>query len=143
MAGRPRHLKEPEELYTLFESYLIETKSRTRKVPKATNKGVLYEEHVPPLTIDGFKTYCNKQGQEINNYWYNVGGVFDAFISIVTRIKEEIRNDQVEGALVGQYQQNIVARLNALTEKTDVTSNGENINEIKISIIRPDTKELE
>jgi hypothetical protein len=141
--ARPRHLKEPEELYTLFESYVIETKSRTRKVPKATNKGVLYEEHVPPLTIDGFKTYCNKQGQEINNYWYNVGGVFDAFISIVTRIKEEIRNDQVEGALVGQYQQNIVARLNALTEKTDVTSNGENINEIKISIIRPDTKELE
>jgi hypothetical protein len=69
--------------------------------------------------------------------------VFDTFISIVTRIKEEIRNDQVEGALVGQYQQNIVARLNALTEKTDVTSNGENINEIKISIIRPDTKELE
>lgn len=143
MAGRPRHLKEPEELYTLFENYVIETKSRTRKVPKATNKGVLYEEHVPPLTIDGFKTYCNKQGQEINNYWYNVGGGFDAFISIVTRIKEEIRNDQVEGALVGQYQQNIVARLNALTEKTDVTSNGENINEIKISIIRPDTKELE
>lgn len=141
--ARPRHLKEPEELYTLFENYVIETKSRTRKVPKATNKGVLYEEHVPPLTIDGFKTYCNKQGQEINNYWYNVGGGFDTFITIVTRIKEEIRNDQVEGALVGQYQQNIVARLNALTEKTDVTSNGENINEIKISIIRPDTKEIE
>lgn len=140
--ARPKDIKTPEELYKLFEAYVEDTKTRKRIVPKATNKGVLYEEHVPPLTIDGFKTFCNRTATDINRYWYNVGE-FDAFVSIVTRIKEEIRNDQVEGALVGQYQQNIVARLNNLTEKTDVTSNGENINEIKISIIRPDIKELE
>lgn len=141
----PKHkyIETPEKLYELFEKYTEDTKRRVRTIPKATNKGVLYEEHIPPLTIDGFKTYANKQGTDINRYWYNVEGAFDAYVSIVTRIKEEIRNDQVEGALVGQYQQNIVARLNNLTEKTDVTSNGENINEIKISIIRPDTKELE
>ena len=141
--AKPRYIETPEKLYELFEQYTEDTKRRVRTIPKATNKGVLYEEHVPPLTIDGFKTYCNKQGADINRYWYGIGEGFDVFVSIVTRIKEEIRNDQVEGALVGQYQQNIVARLNALTEKTDVTSNGENINEIKISIIRPDTKELE
>jgi hypothetical protein len=141
--GKPRYVDTPEKLYELFENYSIETKSRVRTIPKATNKGVLYEGHVPPLTIDGFKTYCNRQGSDINRYWYNIDGTLNEYVTIVTRIKEEIRNDQVEGALVGQYQQNIVARLNNLTEKTDVTSNGENINEIKISIIRPDTKELE
>jgi len=57
------------------------------------------------------------------------------YVSIVTRIKEEIRNDQIEGALVGQYQQNIVARLNGLTEKTDVTTGGDKINEIKVTIV--------
>ncbi len=76
-------------------------------------------------------------------YYVNPEIISDMMDDMEASIKEEIRNDQVEGALVGQYQQNIVARLNALTEKTDVTSNGENINEIKISIIRPDTKELE
>jgi hypothetical protein len=141
--AKPRYIETPEKLYELFEQYTEDTKRRVRTIPKATNKGVLYEEHVPPLTIDGFKTYANKQGTDINRYWYNVDGTLNEYVSIVTRIKEEIRNDQVEGALVGQYQQNIVARLNNLTEKTDVTSNGENINEIKISIIRPDTKELE
>lgn len=141
--AKPKYIKTPEELYQLFESYTLDTKQRVRTIPKATNKGVLYEEHVPPLTIDGFKTYANKQGSDINRYWYNVDGTLNDYVSIVTRIKEEIRNDQVEGALVGQYQQNIVARLNNLTEKTDVTTNGEAINEIKISIIRPDTKELE
>jgi len=141
--AKPRYIETPEKLYELFEKYTEDTKRRVRTIPKATNKGVLYEEHVPPLTIDGFKTYANKQGTDINRYWYNVDGTLNEYVSIVTRIKEEIRNDQVEGALVGQYQQNIVARLNNLTEKTDVTSNGENINEIKISIIRPDTKELD
>ena len=141
--AKPRYIQTPEKLYELFESYSIDTKQRVRTVPKATNKGVLYEEHVPPLTIDGFKTYANKQGTDINRYWYNVDGTLNEYVSVVTRIKEEIRNDQVEGALVGQYQQNIVARLNNLTEKTDVTTNGEAINEIKISIIRPDTKELD
>jgi hypothetical protein len=141
--AKPRYIETPEKLYELFEQYTEDTKRRVRTIPKATNKGVLYEEHVPPLTIDGFKTYANKQGTDINRYWYNVDGTLNEYVSVVTRIKEEIRNDQVEGALVGQYQQNIVARLNNLTEKTDVTSNGENINEIKISIIRPDTKELD
>ena len=141
--SKPKYIKTPEELYQLFESYTLDTKQRVRTIPKATNKGVLYEEHVPPLTIDGFKTYANKQGSDINRYWYNVDGTLNEYVSIVTRIKEEIRNDQVEGALVGQYQQNIVARLNNLTEKTDVTTNGEAINEIKISIIRPDTKQLD
>lgn len=141
--AKHKYIETPEELYNLFERYAEDTKKRVRTIPKATNKGVLYEEHVPPLTIDGFKTYANKQGSDINRYWYNVDGTLNEYVSVVTRIKEEIRNDQVEGALVGQYQQNIVARLNNLTEKTDVTSNGENINEIKISIIRPDTKELD
>ena len=141
--AKPRYIQTPEKLYELFEQYTEDTKRRVRTIPKATNKGVLYEEHVPPLTIDGFKTYANKQGTDINRYWYNVDGTLNEYVSIVTRIKEEIRNDQVEGALVGQYQQNIVARLNNLTEKTDVTTNGEAINEIKISIIRPDTKELD
>jgi acetylglutamate kinase len=141
--AKPRYIQTPEKLYELFEQYTEDTKRRVRTIPKATNKGVLYEEHVPTLTIDGFKTYANKQGTDINRYWYNVDGTLNEYVSIVTRIKEEIRNDQVEGALVGQYQQNIVARLNNLTEKTDVTTNGEAINEIKISIIRPDTKQLD
>lgn len=133
-----KYIETPEALYELFEGYVKETKERTRNVPKATNKGVLYEPHTPPLTIDGFKTYCNKKGSDVNRYWYNVGGECDAYVSIVTRIKEEIRNDQIEGALVGQYQQNIVARLNGLTEKTDVTTQGERISEIKVNIIKPE-----
>ena len=136
---KPKYIETPQQLWELFEAYYKETKNRVRAVPKATNKGVLYEEHIPPLTIDGFKTYCNRKGNDINRYFYNVGGEYSEYVSIVTCIKEEIRQDQIEGALVGQYQQNIVARLNGLTEKTDVTTNGKEINEIKVNIVRGGT----
>lgn len=133
--AKHKYIETPEKLYEVFLKYAEDTKSRVRRIPKATNKGVQYEEHTPPLTIDGFKTYCNKSGYDINRYWYNVDNSYSEYVSIVTRIKEEIRNDQIEGALVGQYQQNIVARLNGLTEKTDVTTGGDKINEIKVTIV--------
>jgi len=133
--GKKKYIETPDELYSLFLNYVFDTKSRTRRIPKATNKGMQYEEHIPPLTIDGFKTYCNKKGSDINRYWNNVGGSYSEYVTIITHIKDEIRQDQIEGALVGQYQQNIVARLNGLTEKTDVTTNGKDLNEIKINIV--------
>ena len=108
--AKHKYIETPEKLYEVFLKYAEDTKSRVRRIPKATNKGVQYEEHTPPLTIDGFKTYCNKSGYDINRYWYNVDNSYSEYVSIVTRIKEEIRNDQIEGALVGQYQQNIVDR---------------------------------
>jgi hypothetical protein len=46
-----------------------------------------------------------------------------------------IRQDQIEGGMVGQFNPSITQRLNSLTEKTDVTSQGEKINEIKVTIV--------
>jgi hypothetical protein len=46
-----------------------------------------------------------------------------------------IRQDQIEGGMVGQYNPSITQRLNGLTEKTDVTTGGDKINEIKVTIV--------
>ena len=138
--GKKKYIETPEKLYEIFESYIEDCKSRIRRIPKATVKGVVYEDHIPPLTIDGFKTYCNKNGNDINRYWYNIDNGHSEYVTIVTRIKEEIRNDQIEGAIVGQYNNNIVARLNGLKENSDVTTNGKEISEIKINIISGDNK---
>jgi hypothetical protein len=42
------------------------------------------------------------------------------------------------GGMVGQYNASITQRLNGLTEKSDITTNGKDINEIKVNIIKPD-----
>ena len=50
-------------------------------------------------------------------------------------IEDEIRTDQIEGGMVGQFNPSITQRLNGLTEKTDVTTNGKDISKIEIQII--------
>jgi hypothetical protein len=42
--------------------------------------------------------------------------------------------------MVGQYNPSITQRLNNLTEKTDITTDGKGINEIKVNIIKPNNK---
>ena len=67
-----------------------------------------------------------------------MGGEYEAYVSICSHIKEEIRQDQIEGGMVGQFNPSITQRLNGLTEKTDVTTQGERISEIKVNIIKPE-----
>jgi hypothetical protein len=55
-------------------------------------------------------------------------------------IKREIRNDQISGGMVGQYNPSITQRLNNLTEKSDITTNGQAISEIKVNIIKSGDK---
>ena len=135
--AKHKYIETPEAMWELFEAYKKETKSRIRKIPKATVKGILYEEHTPPLTIEGFKSFCHNNVGDINGYFYNVENAYPEYLSIISRIKEEIRVDQIEGGMIGQYNSNLTARLNNLTERVDQTTQGEKVTEIKVNIIPP------
>jgi hypothetical protein len=102
-----------------------------------------YELIPRPYTLEGFLNFAEEKIGCVHQYFENRDGRYSTYVDICTRIKRVIRQNQIENGLAGLYNPSITQRLNNLTEKTDVTSNGENINEIKISIIRPDTKELE
>ena len=102
-----------------------------------------YELIPRPYTLEGFLNFAEEKIGCVHQYFENRDGRYSTYVDICTRIKRIIRQNQIENGLAGLYNPSITQRLNNLTEKTDVTSNGENINEIKISIIRPDTKELE
>lgn len=102
-----------------------------------------YELIPRPYTMEGFLNYAEENVCNVHQYFENRENRYSTYVDICTRVKRVIRQNQIENGLAGLYNPSITQRLNNLTEKTDVTSNGENINEIKISIIRPDTKELE
>jgi hypothetical protein len=75
-----------------------------------------------PLTMEGFEVYCfNKFDLTVHHYIKNTEGAYEEFCPISTHIKREIRQDQINGGLVGQYNANLTARLNGLTEKTENT----------------------
>lgn len=137
--SKTKYIEDPKKMWKLFTDYVKETKSRKRRVPKATPKGIMYEEHEPPLTMVGFESYVYDQGlnQQLSYYFANREGRYEDYVPICTRIKNVIRQDQIEGGMVGQYNSSITQRLNNLTERVDQTTQGEKITEIKVNIIPP------
>jgi len=88
--------------------------------------------------MEGFEVYCFKNHSDVHHYFDNTDGRYEAYRTICAHIRKEIRKDQIEGGMVGQFNPSITQRLNGLTEKTDVTTQGERINEIKVNIIKPE-----
>lgn len=137
---KQKFIETPEAMYELFQEYKKSLKPR--EIQKATPKGVVTEWHTPPLTMEGFEVFVyNWEGIEskgVEQYFSNRDGRYFAYVDICSRIKKEIRRDQIEGGMVGQFNPSITQRLNGLTEKTDVTTQGERISEIKVNIIKPE-----
>jgi len=121
-------------MYELFEDYKGSLKPR--EIQKATPRGVVSEFHKPPLTMAGFRCYGHENGFSIEHYFANTDGAYDEYRTICSRIKDAIRRDQIEGGMVGQYNASITQRLNGLTEKQDITSDGQSISEINVNIKR-------
>lgn len=140
--GKPKYIETPEKMYELFEAYKASRKPR--EIQKATVKGVVSEFHMPPLTMEGFDVFVmNYEGIEskgVDQYFINKDGAYSAYLGICSRIKREIRNDQIEGGMVGQYNASITQRLNNLTEKTDVTTGGDKMNQpVTVRIVNGDS----
>jgi hypothetical protein len=57
----------------------------------------------------------------LDNYFANSRGRYKKFSSICRAIKEQIRQDQIEGGMAGMYNPSITQRLNNLVEKTQTT----------------------
>jgi hypothetical protein len=140
---KSKYIETPEEMYELFEAYKANRKPR--EIQKATVKGVVSEFHMPPLTMEGFDVYVmnyeGTQSKGVEQYFSNREGRYSAYVDICSRIKREIRNDQIEGGMVGQYNASITQRLNNLTEKTDVTTGGDKLNQpVTVRIVNGDNQ---
>lgn len=121
--GRPRNLNNPEELQALFEKYKADVKANPRI--KSVFGGKEFEERAEPLerplTLEGFELFCYDEVGCVEQYFKNIDKKYNEFLPICTRIRKAIRQDQIEGGMVGQYNPSITQRLNGLTEKVEST----------------------
>jgi hypothetical protein len=131
--AKHKYIETPEKLYELFEEY--KNNLKPREIQKATPKGVVSEFHKPPLTFEGFLNFCEDTICCVHQYFENRDGRYLEYVNICSRIRRLIRQDQIEGGMVGQFNPSITQRLNGLTEKTDVTTNGKDISKIEIQIV--------
>jgi hypothetical protein len=121
--GRPRNLDSPEQLKELFDKYKSEVKANPRI--KSVFGGKEFEERAEPLerplTLEGFELFCYDEVGMVEQYFKNVDKRYEEFIPICSRIRKAIRQDQIEGGMVGQYNPSITQRLNGLTERVENT----------------------
>jgi hypothetical protein len=121
--GRPRNLDSPEQLSELFDKYKADVKANPRI--KSVFGGKEFEERAEPLerplTLEGFELFCYDEVGVVEQYFKNTDKRYEEFVPICTRIRKAIRQDQIEGGMVGQYNPSITQRLNGLTEKVEST----------------------
>ena len=134
---KPKLIETPEKLYSYFEEYKEYIKTNPRTIDKALQSGKIAKETLRvPYTMEGFEVFCYKKGFTVEHYFRNSNDAYGEYCTICLIIKKEIRQDQIEGGMVGQYNPSITQRLNNLTEKTDITSDGKSLSEIKVNIIK-------
>ena len=122
--GRPRNLDSPEQLYELFTKYKQDVKANPRI--KSVFGGKEFEERAEPLerplTMEGFEIYCWEIVGEVEQYFKNLEKRYPEFVPICSHIRKEIRRDQIEVGMVGQYNPSITQRLNNLKEQVEQTN---------------------
>lgn len=127
--GKHKYIETPEKMWELFEAYRNEVKSnpRVKHVFVGKDGNSDYERLERPLTIEGFyefvceheDTKFNTDFPDLSDYFENKDNRYNNYVRICSRIKRKIRQDQIEGGMVGQYNPSITQRLNGLAEKQE------------------------
>ncbi|MNT91434.1 hypothetical protein D3C72_2325300 [compost metagenome] len=74
------------------------------------------------LTMEDFENYVadiDDMPVALDQYFANRENRYTDFVSICSRIRREIRADQIAGGMAGVYNPSITQRLNGLVEKTE------------------------
>jgi len=129
--GRKKKFSSPVEFWEAFVEYVQHTADN----PLFRNDAIKSGEHtgkiiqIPtqrPLTRIGFSSYIGMTWQGVENYGKEE--TYKDFFEVYTRAMQIIDTNQVEGAIAGLYNANIVARIQGIKEQTDLTTGGEKIN---------------
>lgn len=120
--GRTKLIQTPEEMWSLFEDYKKETKDNPilRHVFVGKDGASAMEKKERPLTFEGFENYLvlNKIITDVSDYFENKDNRYKDYVPVCRAIKRIIRQDQIEGGMVGIYNPSVTQRLNGLVEKT-------------------------
>lgn len=124
MAHPKRIFKEPKDLLKVWEDYkedLKEKEEEWQKVQYVGKDGDRKTDPVKlPLTLEGFKRFCyDEEIGTVEHYFVNKEGYYDEFGSVCSRVKNEIRENQIIGGMNGFFNPSITQRLNNLKEQTE------------------------
>jgi hypothetical protein len=122
--GKNKYIETPEKMWELFEAYRKEVKNNPRHITDFYGKDG--EERIKPLerplTLEGFENYVSDLDiiSDLSQYFANTEQRYTEYQTICSRIRRTIKQDQIEGGMVGQYNPSITQRLNGLVDKQEL-----------------------
>jgi hypothetical protein len=126
--GRYKLIESPDFLWDLFKKYKEYIKNKPIIVKDWVGKDAssVYREKEKPLTIEGFENWLedNEIITHLSDYFANTDKRYSDFTTICSRIKRNIRQDQIEGGMAGIYNPSITQRLNGLVDKKETELKG-------------------
>jgi hypothetical protein len=122
--GADKILSSPQELWTAAEEYFEWCDNNPWYKKEAIKSGDMCGDliDVPiarPYTLKGLCLFLNIEEQTLNNYAQKAG--YEDFFGVVANIKATCYTQKFEGAAVGAYNANIIARDLGLKEHTEAT----------------------
>lgn len=142
-----KYIETPEALLKLFEDYKANLKEQSKeweKIQYVGKDGFRAVDHMKvPMTMEGFRRFGHYNGVTVKDYFDNreIDGnkPYDNYSTICSRIKDEIRENQITGGLLGVYNPSITQRLNGLTEKVESNNTNNNTNKnITVEVMKSD-----
>ena len=120
-----KYIKDPAEMLDLFNRYKVKIKNDPFVVVDYVGKDAtpVDRRKEKPLTMEGFENFVADQPGKpwsLTDYFANSNNEYKNFSSICSRIKREIREDQIGGGMSGMFNASITQRLNGLVERTEV-----------------------
>lgn len=123
--GKNKYIETPEKMWEYFEAYRKEVKAN----PRFKNELDKFGKIVPiplerPITLEGFECWLNDNEiiSDLSHYFCNLDNRYNDYVAICSRVRRAIKDDQITGGMVGQYNASITQRLNGLADnvKQDV-----------------------
>ena len=123
-----RTFKKPEELYKLFKDYKENLKEEAKEWVKLQYVGkdaARKEDPLKvPMTFEGLKRFAYEKHGYIDQYFKNKDDYYTEFVPVCSRIKSEIRENQIIGGMLGLFNPSITQRLNGLVDKKEQNIKG-------------------
>ena len=118
---KQKYIETPEKLWELFESYVQhEINNPMFKREYAGKDGETKDTPLAvPITFEGFECYLWDAGiiSHLSDYSANKDGKYQAYSTIITRIRQNCFVQNFKGASVGLFNANIIAKKLGLVEK--------------------------
>ena len=126
--AKHKYIETPEKLYEYFNQYKDWVKNNPITIEDYVGKDAIRVMRQKPrcYTIEGFENYLYHKNiiGDLSHYFANTNDSYSEYLTICSRIRQEVRQNQIEGGMAGIYNPSITQRLNGLVDKKQTEIKG-------------------